>query len=237
LNKNKEDGIKVTEQDIQKESENDPETLYKFGDAYYKKKKYEKAFAWLHKAALQNQADAQAQVGNMYLREQGVSQDYKLAMDWSMKAASAGNADGQYNIGELYYYGCGVPQDDQQAMDWYLKAAKNGNAIAMDKIGDMYLNGKGATKNIPTAIEWYTKAANQGSSNAQYSLGDIYQNKDEFKDLQKAVNWYQNAADNDHLYSTFKVKGLNRRGYYAKEQDQEGILINVIFFFDLLKDN
>jgi hypothetical protein len=37
--KNKDNGIEVTEQDIQKARENDPETLYKIGDAYYKKKK------------------------------------------------------------------------------------------------------------------------------------------------------------------------------------------------------
>jgi hypothetical protein len=34
----------VTEQEFQKARANDPETLYKVGDAYYKKKKYEKAF-------------------------------------------------------------------------------------------------------------------------------------------------------------------------------------------------
>jgi TPR repeat protein len=106
---------------MQKARENDPETLYKIGDAYNKKEYFRKAFAWFHKAALQNHAEAQAKVGYMYRRGQGVSQDYRQAMEWSMKAASAGSANGQYNIGELYYYGLGVQQDYEQAMDWYLK--------------------------------------------------------------------------------------------------------------------
>jgi TPR repeat protein len=91
-------------------------------------------------------------------------------------------------------------------------------------------------KNIPTAIEWYTKAANQGNSSAQYSLGYIYKTEDEVKDLQKAINWFQKAADNDYGHAKEEAIKLNKQGYYAKEDEQEGILINAILFFDLFKE-
>jgi TPR repeat protein len=122
-------------------------------------------------------------------------------------------------------------------MDWYLKAANNGNTDAIYKIGDMYRWGYGVTKNIRTAIEWYTKAANQGNAQAQYKLGYVYQNEDQVKDLQRAVNWYQKAVDNGSENAKYRLKELNKQGYYAEENEQEGILITVILFFDLLKDN
>jgi TPR repeat protein len=212
---------------MQKARENDPETLYKIGDAYYKKKKNKKAFPWFHKAALQNHAEAQARVGYMYLHKQGVSRDYRQAMEWSMKAASADNAEAQYLVSGLYYCGLGVSStDDKQATYWCLKAAYNGNKDAMKEIGDRYEYGFGVTESIHAAIEWYTKAANHGNERAQYYLGKIYRDKDSVRDLQKAVNWCQKAADNNDWMAKKEVIELNEQGYYAKEEEQEGILIN-----------
>jgi TPR repeat protein len=87
----------------------------------------------------------------------------------------------------------------------------------------MYRHGYGVTKNIHTAIELYTKAANQGHQWALVNLADIYEYDYEVTDLQKAVNWYQKAADNNnYMGSKEKVKELNEQGYYAKEDEQEG---------------
>jgi TPR repeat protein len=82
----------------------------------------------------------------------------------------------------------------------------------------MYFNREGVTKNFHTAIEWFTNAANQGNVHAQFYLGYIYQYKDELKDLQKAVNWYQKAVDNNDGRAKRWVKILEKQGYYAKEQ-------------------
>jgi TPR repeat protein len=170
----------------------------------------------------------------MYQEGEGVSFDYEQAMAWNMKAASAGNARGQYNIGFLYFSGWGVRKNYKQAMDWCLKAANNGNIDAMIQIASMYGYGQGVTENIYTVIEWYTKAANQGNATAQSNLGYIYQYQDEVKDLQKAVHWYQKAADNDYYGAKDRVKQLNEQGYYAKEDEQEGILNTCIYFMMII---
>jgi TPR repeat protein len=154
-----------------------------------------------------------------------------------MKAAIAGNAEAQYNVGELYYWGNGVSVDREQAMDWFLMAANNGNTDAMNWIGYMYKYGYGVTRNIRTAVGWYTKAANQGNPSTQYILGFVYQNDDEVKDLQQAVNWYQKAADNGNQDAKDKVKELNKQGYYAKEDVQEGILISCTYFMMIIIKN
>ncbi|WP_269467350.1 tetratricopeptide repeat protein [Candidatus Thiodictyon syntrophicum] len=60
--------------------------------------------------AEQGDADAQSKLGWMYLKGQGVPQDYAQAAAWYRKAADQDNADPQYNIGGLYLTGRGVPQ-------------------------------------------------------------------------------------------------------------------------------
>jgi TPR repeat protein len=234
---NKEDGIAVTQQDIQKAKEGVPEILYNIGGEYYQKESYTNAAIWFHKAALRDHAEAQSQLGNMYRKGHGVSLDYELAMEWYQKAASAGNINAQYIIGELYYYGEGVREDRKAAMDWYLEAANYRNTDAMNQIGYMYKYGYGVTRSILTAVEWYTKAANQGNAQAQCELGYLYRYKYEVKDLQKAVHWYQMAADhNDTFGAKEKVKELNEQGYYASEQ-QKGILIACICFLLIIIKN
>jgi TPR repeat protein len=49
----------------------------------------------------------------------------------------------------------------------------------------------------------------------------IYETEDEFKDLQKAINWYQKAVDNNNEKANVKVKLLNDQGYYAIEEDKD----------------
>jgi TPR repeat protein len=157
----------------------------------------------------------------MYRKGEGVSKSYKLSMEWYQKAASTGNINAQYNIGRLYYYGEGVREDRKQAMNWYLKAANNGNTDAMNAVGFMYKFGYGVFKNIHTAIEWYTKAANQGNAEAQCQLAYIYRDKDEVKDIQKAIYWLQKADVNNDMGTKEQEKELHKFGYYSKNV-QEG---------------
>jgi TPR repeat protein len=50
------------------------------------------ARAWYEKAALQRNAWAQAQLGQLYASGRGVPQDYTMARAWYEKAAAQGNA-------------------------------------------------------------------------------------------------------------------------------------------------
>lgn len=88
-------------------------------------------------------------------------------------------------------------------------------------MGWMYHHGSGVTRNIAASIEWYKKSASRGHTIAQYILGVTYEEEDGFKDLQKAVNWYQKAADN-HKGAEHKLKELNDNGCFA-EEEQNGV--------------
>ena len=82
-------------------------------------------------AAAQGNAEAQNNLGIMYLNGQGISENSALGIEWLLKAASNGNAMAQFNIAQSYLDGTnGLPQNRTQALNWLKKAANNGHAQA-----------------------------------------------------------------------------------------------------------
>jgi len=75
--------------------------------------------------------NAQSNLGVMYDKGQGVTQDDKTAVKWYALAAEQGNADAQSNLGFMYYKGKGVIQDDAYAHMWWNIAALNGDTNAV----------------------------------------------------------------------------------------------------------
>jgi TPR repeat protein len=219
------DGIKLTEQDIEKAKGKDKEILHHIGETYYHLRKYTKAFPWFYKAAVQHHGRAQNRLGNMYQKGYGVSGDYKLAMKWYKRAASNGIPEAMNTIGSLYRIGCGVSESDRQAAKWFMKAAKHENTDAMNNIAHLYEFGYGVSKSASTAVKWYTRAANHGSAKAQYHLGLTYESHDKIRDLQKAVEWYQKASIHKYKDAEKKMKELNEKGYYTKEAQTGTIVI------------
>lgn len=67
-------------------------------------------------------ADAQANVGEIFERGLGGSPNYDAAIIWYTKAAEQGNARAQFNLGTLYEQGLGVEKNKLQALNWYRKA-------------------------------------------------------------------------------------------------------------------
>jgi len=70
-------------------------------------------------SAKQGDADAQYNLGIMYERGQGATQDDAEAVKWYRKAAEQGHARAQGLLGLMYHQGLGVPQDYLQAHMWY----------------------------------------------------------------------------------------------------------------------
>jgi len=85
------------------------------------------AVKWFRKAAEQNVADAQYNLGVCYAIGQGVTEDDAEAVKWFRKAAEQNYADAQYNLGVCYDSGEGVAKDEIEAYKWWLLAAGHGN--------------------------------------------------------------------------------------------------------------
>jgi len=158
--------------------------------------------------------DAQAQynLGGMYVMGQGVAVDYKQAFYWLSKAAEQGNATAQCLIGVMYHESLGVAQDYEKAFYWLSKAAEQGNAIAQNNLGDMYEHGHGVKQDYKQAFNWYTKSAEQGTAIAFASLGNMYANGEGVtQDYKKAYEQHSIAILNGY------AKGIEKRNEIAEK--------------------
>ena len=111
--------------------------------------------------------DAQANLGLLYARGQGVPQDYATALKWFQQSANQGYAIAQNNLGVMYRNGYGVRQDYEVAAMFYLLSAAQGYPLAQHSLGAMYENGEGIRPDYVEAYMWYTLAAEQGHDGAK----------------------------------------------------------------------
>lgn len=164
----------------------------------------EEKFAETKKKAEAGDAQAQVDIGVMYIKGEGTSKDAAKAFEWFQKAAAQGNARAQYDLGLIYHHGEGVSKNAGKAMEWYQKAAAQGYANAQYNLGVMYGDGDVIPKDAAKSAEWHQKAAENGLAIAQFRLGEMYSFGEGIpKDINKALEWYQKAAaqgDADALY-------------------------------------
>ena len=84
------------------------------------------AVRWTRLAAEQGDADAQCQLGYMYVNGEGVLENEAEAVKWFRKAAEQGHSQSQCSLGVMYQYGRGVPQSDIEAYAWFSLSTTNG---------------------------------------------------------------------------------------------------------------
>ena len=137
---------------------------------------YAEAVKWYRKAAEQNEANSQFDLGCCYYYGQGVMTDFKEAAKLFRKAAEQNNELGQCYLGHCYYYGQGVATDYVEAVKWYRKAAEQNDDSAQLQLGVCYIYGQGVQKDNVESVNWYRKAAEQGLADAQYEVGAAYFN-------------------------------------------------------------
>jgi len=83
----------------------------------------DRALALLRDVGQQGVTEAQADLGQLYRKGGGVSQDFDEARHWYQLAAAKGDIASQAGLGELYRYGYGVAQSYPRAYMWFSLAA------------------------------------------------------------------------------------------------------------------
>ena len=109
--------------------------------------------------AKQGDANAQFNLGLLYLTGKDVAKDPVEAELWLTRAASQGHARAQFTLARMFHQGKGVPQNYEAAVKWYTKAAEYGHTHAQHHLGMMYNRGLGVEKNEQTAKKWWGRAA------------------------------------------------------------------------------
>ena len=135
---------------------------------------YEQALRlWLPLAEKDN-ADAQYNLGVLYMKGLGVEKNLKTAFIWFKRASSNDHSDAMFNLGTMYNKGKGIYHSPENADQWWLKAAELGNAAAQYNIAVKYAYGGSLGKDIDEAIKWWKKSALQGNKDARAALHKTY---------------------------------------------------------------
>ena len=97
---------------------------------------FAEAYCIMRPLAEAGDADAQYNIGWMYMNGYGLRVNDSLALEWWKEASEQGHSDASFSIGMLYSLGEGeVSKDTNEAIDYYLIAAdeKHEDAIAILK--------------------------------------------------------------------------------------------------------
>lgn len=136
--------------------------------------KYEEALRIWHPLAEKDNADAQYNIGIMYMKGIGVEQNDKQALIWFKRASALDNTDAMYNLGVLYMQGRGVIRSPKDASYWWQQAATRGNPYAQYNLGVLYAYGTSVEQDTEKALYWWQRAARQGQPEAQQALHRTY---------------------------------------------------------------
>ena len=159
---------------------------------------------------------AQRDLGNMYIRGQGVAQNDNRAVSWYRKAADQGDLKAQYNLGICYIEGQGVPRDLSVALTWFRRAADQGDAQAQFKVGNMYYQGEGTQRDYAEALRWLRSAAAQGQAEAEYTLGHSYSHGNGVpRAYAEAARWFRRSAEHDYPVAQYVLGQMSSRGVGA----------------------
>jgi len=105
------------------------------GVVHYLMGDYEKAFTTMQSLAeTSDHGYAQYYMGMMYMKGQGVDQDYKSAGKWFRKASEKNIPQAQYKLGDLYFKGRGLPKDFESAYIWFSVGAAHKHPLSVNAI-------------------------------------------------------------------------------------------------------
>ncbi len=158
---------------------------------------FQKAAWWLKKSAEAGYAPAQAELGALYDKGEGVSRDVVRAAQWYRKASRQGNIRAMTDLAWDYEHGQGVPKNLARSLVWYRRAAAMGSPRAQNNLGVLYLKGRGVARDLNKARQWFLTAARQHYAIAQINVGILYANGLGVPESRKEARiWYRRAARN-----------------------------------------
>jgi uncharacterized protein len=106
------------------------------------------------------------QLGEKYIKGDGVERNFEIGMDLIMKSAKYGYIDAQFSLGYIYLYVFNDEQNNKDlfllAKEWFEKAANQGHIESQFFLGEIYNEGIIIEKDILKAKSWFRKSCNQG---------------------------------------------------------------------------
>ncbi|HEX7006672.1 MAG TPA: tetratricopeptide repeat protein [Alphaproteobacteria bacterium] len=151
---------------------------------------------------------AQTNIGEMYLRGEGVEKDRDVAIHWFRRAADRDFPEAQYRLGRLY-----MGEDNEEAARWLKAAAEHGHVQALNSLASLYEAGQGVPMDLREAFLLRRKAAESGNAVAAAMLGSMYaEGKGVARNDSEAVAWYRKAAEQGYFFAQSRLGAMYRDG-------------------------
>lgn|GEM_PF-2744389 len=171
------------------------------------------ALYWFQKAAEQENVDAEAWLGHIYIHT-----NEKKAFRWYQSAADKGSLEALYQLGYLYQHGIGTKKSLSKGFSLYKEACEQGHIESMFQIGECYRNGWSVKKDLTQALEWYQKAADAGHAKACFEIGKL---EEEAEHYSEAVKWYMRASEKEYADAKALLGDMYMKGIGGLEQNSE----------------
>jgi len=156
----------------------------------YNRGDHARAHALLSQAAKAGDAEALVNLGYLYTRGHGVSQNSMEGLRLYRQAAARGSSEGMNALGYRYDHGGDVTRDPDEAVRWYCAALALGNPRALNNLGIMVAFGRGVPVDLPEAVSLWEQAAALGHASAMLNLGVLYLRPTGLgRDMQRAFSW------------------------------------------------
>lgn len=108
-------------------------------------------------------------LGRMFLRGEGLAQDFRLARVWFRRGLDYGDPLCQYSMGLMYLNGLGVERNVERAVEFFTPAADQDMAAAQLRLGVLFLD----QGDLTTSSRYLELAGRSGHMEALYYLAEL----------------------------------------------------------------
>jgi uncharacterized protein len=181
-----------------------------FDDALAAYRKGDFATAMSEWAVLAKYGDpaAQTNIGEMFLRGEGVEKDRTVAIYWFRKAAGRDFPEAEYRLGRA-----NLGEDNGEAVRWFKEAIEHGHIQSLNSLAAMYEQGEGVQRDPREAFRLRHQAADRGNIVAEAMLGAMYADgRGVARNDPEAVKWYRKAAEHGYYFAQSRLGAMYRDG-------------------------
>jgi TPR repeat protein len=194
-------------------------------------------FEDVKEVAEQGDGESQLNLGLMYVKGEGVLQDYKESVKWFTKSAEQGHDESLYNLGILFLKGKGVQQDYIKSLMYFNLAELFGNSESKrNKVSvERKMTQSEILESEDFCKDWMCRhlskikdGSEQGNAKVQNKLGEMFRDGNFVtQNYEESVRWFTKSVEQDHSDSFYNLGMMYYKGKGVKQNyELAGILFN-----------
>ena len=179
------------------------------------------AAQWWQRGADLNHRQCMYNLGNLYIRGDGVEKNEVEALKYYMKAADFGLMQANINAALLL----DRRKEYDKAIRYFQEASQIKEDRAISRLAEYYELGLGGPKRVLDAIQLYRESAQKGNADAQLKMAE-YANDPAYPsvyDPREALKWLMLSADNGNVVSESRVAYCYQNGIGVRKDNEVAV--------------